>query len=158
MPFAWAQWHSNRADDNPLVLNSMTIYDFYWCIHWHRTFCAIDENHDNGWNFEQAGEKTNYLNPEIALSRDDLPAPDGPIIADNWPFLKTPLTLCSKHFFFESVTAIKYNGLRQLITISHIISKCSMKNHTKKQNELWLRVAGRVFVKESTTRIQVHTN
>lgn len=45
-----------------------------------------------------------YLNPESALSKLDLPAPEGPMIADSWPFLNTPLTLCSKHFFFESVT------------------------------------------------------
>lgn len=48
-----------------------------------------------------------YLKPEIAFSKLDLPAPDGPIIALNCPFLKTPLTPCNRHFFFESVTAIE---------------------------------------------------
>lgn len=52
-------------------------------------------------------QKKTYLNPEIAFSKLDLPAPLGPIIADSWPFLNTPLTPCSKHFFFESVTVIK---------------------------------------------------
>lgn len=47
-----------------------------------------------------------YLSPDTAFSRLLFPAPDGPIIADNWPFLKAPLTPCSRHFFFDSLTEI----------------------------------------------------
>lgn len=50
-----------------------------------------------------------YLNPDIAFNKLLFPAPDGPIIADSWPFLNTPLTPCSKHFFFESVTVVTSN-------------------------------------------------
>lgn len=41
--------------------------------------------------------------PDIAFSRLLLPAPDGPMIADKWPFLNDPLILCRRHFRLLSV-------------------------------------------------------
>lgn len=54
----------------------------------------------------------------MAFNKLLLPAPDGPIIADNCPFLKTPLTLCNKHFFFESVTAIEILHLKKRMKLN----------------------------------------
>lgn len=67
----------------------------------------IENKHQLPLDCEVWWVENTHLNPEMAFKSEDLPAPDGPIIALNCPFLKTPLTPCNKHFFFESVTAIK---------------------------------------------------